>query len=108
MTSTSDGRSKTGHSTTYDQLYITLVDLRGQLKNFIEMSQLREETHRLELARLREEMAQRERDHEERLRILEQRRYVEPKSVWTALAFATGMLGIFTAIINVLISVMMK
>lgn len=108
MTSPIDGRSGTGHPVTYDQVYVTLVDLRGQLNNFMNMQQLREETQRLELTRLREAMDQRERDHEERLRILEQRRYVEPKSVWTALGFATGVLGIFTAIINVLISVLLK
>jgi hypothetical protein len=106
-----DGRASPGHFTNYDQLYFTIADLRGRLTSFIEIAAVREETQRLELQRLREDMLQREREHEERIRLferdhesrirlLEQRRYVEPKTVWTALALGVSALGVFTAIIN--------
>lgn len=101
-----DGRVPPGHFANYDQLYFTIADLRGRVSSFIEVSTIREETQRLETQRLREEMIQRERDHEERIRLLEQRRYVEPKAVWTAVALSVTALGVFTAIINVLINVL--
>lgn len=103
MTSAADGRTP-GPFANYDQLYFTIADLRGRLTSFIEIATIREETQRAELQRLREENIQRERDHEERIRLLEQRRYVEPKAVWTAIGASVAALGVFTAIINVLIN----
>jgi hypothetical protein len=99
-----DGRGFPGHSANYDQMYFTIADLRGRLESFIQVASLREETQRLELQRLREEMIQRDRDHEERIRLLEQRRYVEPKAVWTAIGVSVAALGVFTAIINAILS----
>ena len=103
-----DGRSTTGHFANYDQLYITIADLKGRLTSFIEVTALRDETQRQEIQRLREDMLQRERDHEERIRMLEQRKYVEPKTVLTAISLSVAALGVFTAIVNVLISIIMK
>jgi hypothetical protein len=105
-TSAADGRGIPGHFANYDQLYFTLADLRGRMESFIQVATIREETQRLETQRLREEMIQRERDHEDRIRLLEQRRYVEPKAVWTAIGASVAALGVFTAIINVLINVL--
>lgn len=101
-----DGRGAPGHLVSYDQLYFTIADLRGRLTSFIDVAVIREETQRVEIQRLREEMIQRERDHEERIRLLEQRRYVEPKAVWTAIGASVAALGVFTAIINVLINLL--
>lgn len=105
MTASADGRTP-GQFANYDQLYFTIADLRGRLTSFIEIATIREETQRAELQRLREDMIQRERDHEDRIRLLEQRRYVEPKAVWTAIALGVTAIGVFTAIINVLINVL--
>ena len=67
MTSQSaDGRGIPGHFVSYDQLYITMSDLRGRLSSFIEIATIREETQRSEIQRLREEMIQRERCIESR------------------------------------------
>jgi hypothetical protein len=99
-----DGRALPGHFASYDQLYFTIADFRGRLESFIQVATIREETQRAEIQRLREEMIQRERDHEERIRLLEQRRYVEPKSVWTAVGISVAALGVFTAIINGIIN----
>lgn len=99
-----DGRESPGHFANYDQLYFAIADLRGRLTSFVEIATIREETQRAEVQRLREDQLQRDRDHEDRIRRLEQRRYVEPKAVWTAMAFSVTALGLFTAIINVLIS----
>lgn len=104
-TSAADGGALPRHFANYDQIYFTIAELKGQLSNFIAVATIREETQRSELQRLREEMIQRERDHEERIRLLEQRRYVEPKAVWTAVALGVTAIGVFTAIINVLINV---
>lgn len=98
-----DGRGIPGHFVSYDQLYFTIADLQGRLASFISVATIREETQRTELQRLREDMIQRERDHEERLRLLEQRRYVEPKAVWTAIGVSVAALGVFTAIINAIL-----
>lgn len=100
-----DGRALPGHFSTYD-LNFTIANLSGRLTSFIEVATLREETQRAETQRLREEMIQRERDHEERIRRLEQRRYVEPKAVWVAMGLSVTALGVFTAIINVLINLL--
>lgn len=101
-----DGRGIPGHLVNYDQLYFSIAELRGRVTSFIDVATIREETHRSEMQRIREDMLQRERDHEERIRLLEQRRYVEPKAVWTALALSVTALGVFTAIINVLVSLL--
>lgn len=103
-TPSADGRALPGHFPNYDQLYFTIADLRGRLESFIQVATIREETQRSELQRLREDMIQRERDHEERIRGLEQRRYVEPRAVWTAVGVAVAALGVFTAIINGILS----
>lgn len=108
MTSTTPDSSRFNGPPSVSEIYLAIVDLRGQVNSFINVQLYREESHRVEIARLREEMAQRERDHEERLRILEQRRYVEPKSVWAALGFAVAVLGTVTTVINILLSAVMK
>lgn len=109
MTSASaDGRGTPGHFASYDQLFFTISELKGRLSSFIEVATIREETQRAEIQRLREEMIQRERDHEERIRLLEQRRYVEPKAVWTAIGLSVTALGVFTAIINVLLNLIQE
>jgi hypothetical protein len=103
-----DGRALPGKCGNYDQLLFTISELKGRLSRFIEVATIREETQRVEIQRLREEMIQRERDHEERIRLLEQRRYVEPKAVWTAIGLSVTALGVFTAIINVLLNLLQK
>ena len=107
----SGGRSDTGgnRDDRYDQVYIAVVTLGGKVDALIQTQAIRDETIHSEFRRLREDIA-RDRtefsrdhaDHENRIRKIEERRYVEPKTVWTAFGFTLTFGSLIVAIINLI------
>jgi hypothetical protein len=97
----SDRSYTTGHSSVYpDRVYLALLRVEGQLDTLIKTQAIRDQTVNLELQRIREDKDRMHGDFETRLRKIEERRYVEPKSVWFAVGFFVTLGSLIVAIIN--------
>jgi hypothetical protein len=105
----------TGHSSKYDPVHMAIMELKGKLDTLIQVNQLREQAQNLELKQMRDDSARWQQDHEARLRLLEgripgsmeqrmlnleSRKYVEPRTVWTATALLVTFGSLIVAIIN--------
>jgi hypothetical protein len=99
---------------------MALLELRGQLSTLTQILEIRESTQNLELKHLRDLIHQNHQDHEARLRLLEQRpvisnmetrilgleqrRYVEPRTVWVAVGALTAASAVLVSIIGTVIN----
>lgn len=91
-----------GHDDSYGQVYIAVIQLQGEVKALTAMIALRDAGFNDEIRRMRED-GQRERtDHETRIRVLEARRYVDPKTVWSAFGLTVTLGSLIVAIINLI------
>jgi hypothetical protein len=94
---------------------MAIMELKGKLDTLIQVQQLREQAQNLELKQMRDDAARWQQDHEARLRLLEGRipgsmeqrmlnlegrKYVEPRTVWTATALLVTFGSLIVAIIN--------
>ena len=94
---------------------MAIMELKGKLDTLIQVNQLREQAQNLELKQMRDDARSWQSDHEarlrllegripgsmeERMRLLEARRYVEPKTVWVATALLVTFGGLIVSIIN--------
>jgi hypothetical protein len=94
---------------------MSILELKGKVDTLIQVNQLREQAQNLELKQMREDAARWQNDHETRLRLLEGRipgsmeqrmlnlegrKYVEPRTVWTATALLVTFGSLIVAIIN--------
>ena len=110
-----DGRSTTGHPGNYDPVHLSILELKGRIDTLIQVNGMREQAHNLELKQMRNDANRWQQDHEARLRLLEgrmpgsmeqrmlnleSRKYVEPKTVWTATALLVTFGSLIVAIIN--------
>jgi hypothetical protein len=99
----------------YDPVHLAIMELKGKLDTLIQVNQLREQAQNLELKQMRDDAARWQQDHEARLRLLEGRipgsmeqrmlnlegrKYVEPRTVWTATALLVTFGSLIVAIIN--------
>lgn len=109
MTRPDDGdRSFTaGHTGIEGSVLLQLVRLEGQMDTLIKTSEIQRGAVTLELKHIREDIernnqlyAQRDADYETRLRALESRKYVEPKTVWMAFGLFLTFGSLVVAIIN--------
>lgn len=97
----SDRSLRAGHSAVYpDRVYLALLRVEGQLDTLVKMQAIRDQTVNLELQRIRDDKDRMHGDFEARMRRLEERRYVEPKSVWFAVGFFVTLGSLIVAIIN--------
>lgn len=93
---------------------VALVRVEMKLDGFIQAQLIRDAAITQDLKFIRETHVATSSDHESRLRqleaktvdpariyALEQKRYVEPKTVWTAVGVLTAVSGLLVAIINV-------
>lgn len=98
----SDRSFTAGHSSIYnpDRVYLALLRVEGQLDTLIKTQAIRDQAVNLELQRIRDDKERAHEDHETRMRKLEERRYVEPKSVWFAVGFFVTLGSLIVAIIN--------
>lgn len=81
-------------------LQIELIKLNAKFDTLMQTQQLRDAATNSELRHIREDINKNNVDHETRIRNLESRRYVEPKTVWAATATLTALGGLAVAIIN--------
>lgn len=94
---------------------MAILELKGKVDTLIQVNQLREQAQNLELKQMRDDAARWQQDHEARLRILEgrlpnsmeqrvldleRRKFVEPKTVWTAVGLLITFGSMLVAIIN--------
>lgn len=112
--SNDDGRSSTGRSDFPENLtQVTLVRLEAKIDGLAQVASMRHEALTSDVRHIRETQLTTSSDHELRIRSLEQRsvdpsrvtaleqkRYVEPKTVWTAVTVLTGIAMLALAIIN--------
>ena len=114
-----DGRSTgAGHASIYDPTHLAIMELKGKMDTLTQVIQLREQAQNLELKQMRETANQWHNDHEARLRLLEgrvpgtldqrlsaleQRKYVEPKTIYAATAIFLTFSSLVVAIINLVI-----
>ena len=97
----SDRSFSTGHSSIYpDRVYLALLRVEGQLDTLIKTQAIRDQAVNMELQRIRDDKDRMHGDFENRLRKLEERRYVEPKAVWLAVGFFVTLGSLIVAIIN--------
>lgn len=98
-----DGRSwhATGRSIhDENRTELTIVRLEAKFDGFIQAQQIRDATITRDLTYIRETHVATSTDHEARIRLLEQKRYVEPKTVWTAFTILTAIGTLVVAIVN--------
>jgi hypothetical protein len=94
---------------------MSILELKGKVDTLMQVNQLREQAQNLELKQMRDDAAAWRNDHEARLRLLEgripgsmeqriidleKRKYVEPRTVWTATALLITFGSLIVAIIN--------
>jgi hypothetical protein len=98
----SRGRSPnaTGRDVRSDDVYIAVIQLQGKVDALIQTSAIRDDAFVIEIKRIREDWVRDRSDHEDRIRKLEERRYVEPKTVWTAFGIMLTFGSLIVAIIN--------
>lgn len=97
----SDRSFTAGHSSIYpDRVYLALLRVEGQLDTLIKTQAIRDQAVNIELQRIRDDKDRMHGDFEARMRKLEERRYVEPKSVWFAVGFFVTLGSLIVAIIN--------
>jgi hypothetical protein len=94
------GRSQnvTGREDRYNQIYIAVIQLQAKIDALTQVIALRDAAFNDQLRRIHEEQL----DHENRLRQLELRRVVEPRTVWTAFGLTITGGGLLIAIINLI------
>lgn len=92
-----------GHSATYDQVHLAIIRLDSKMDTLIQTQRVRDDALKAELIRTRDDFSRESVDHEARLRKLEERKYVEPKTIWSALALFITIGSLVVAIINLAI-----
>lgn len=98
-----------------DLTSVTLARLEAKVDSLAQVQAMRHDALVSDIKHIRETQLMTSSDHELRLRTLEsraidptrvyaleQRRYVEPKTVWTALALVATVAGVVVAVINVI------
>lgn len=120
-----DGRlTSTGRRDVLSHIELMVASLQAKMETFISTQTIRDEGITRDIKYIRESQTTRFTDHETRLRaielrsqvnpvdvkelfdrihVLEQKRYVEPKTVWTAFALLLTVGGLVVAIINLAI-----
>lgn len=100
-----DGRSWRGtgrHNIEPDsRTELGILRVETKLDGFMQLQQIRDENVMREIKHLRETHVTTSADHESRIRNLEGKRYVEPKTVWTAFSILTTIGSLIIAIVNV-------
>ena len=93
-----------------DPIHLALVRLDGKIDTLIKTQAVRESALNAELQRIRDDSVVHARDYdrrfadqETRIRNLEGRRYVEPRTVWAAAALLLTVGSLVVAIINLTI-----
>lgn len=89
----------TGHRATDAALIYTRLDAR--ISTFMATQTARDESLATDIRYLRESSTTRFADHESRIRILEARQYVTPKTIWAAFGLMTTIGSIIVAIIGI-------
>lgn len=102
-----NARLQAGHSSIYTELMIT--QFNAKLDLLAATQKLHNEAFLAAMNALRELVANRfndletrTADHELRLRVQEARRYVEPRTVWTAISVLVAAIGVAVAIIGLI------
>ena len=97
-----------GHDANVEQVYIALVRLDAKFDTQLRVSELRDAAVHRDLSAIKEtlshnaaSLSKRADDHEDRLRVIENRRYVEPKTVWQAVGLLMTVAGVALTIINI-------
>lgn len=87
-----------------DDIRLILTRLEGKVDSALEIQKIRDEV----FTRAHQDHGTKLQDHELRLRVQEARRYVEPKTVWTAVTVMVGIGSLFIAIINSIVNTVTK
>lgn len=97
-----------GHRSTVDQVHIAVIKLDGKLDSFVQVYKIRNDGFDAELRKIHETQVmnhaaedRRYMDHENRVRALESRRYVEPKTVWQAVGLLTTIGSLVIAVVSI-------
>lgn len=99
-----DGRSFTAtgrYDDSDSRTELGILRVETKLDGFMQVQAIRDEAIMREIKYLRETHTTTSTDHEARIRALEGKRYVEPKTVWTAFSLLTGLSSVIVAIVSV-------
>lgn len=99
-----DGRSwqATGrHDTDPDsRTELGILRVETKLDSFMQVQAIRDDAILKEIKYMRDTYVTTSTDHEARIRALEGKRYVEPKTVWTAFSLLTALSSVIVAIVS--------
>lgn len=77
-----------------------ILRIETKLDGFIQVQAIRDEAILREIKYLRDAHTTTSTDHEARIRALEGKRYVEPKTVWTTFSILTALSSVIVAIVS--------
>lgn len=89
-----------GPSDIYGPVHLAIVRLEGIIDTLVKTSAIKDEALNLELKQIRQLFADGRSDHEARLRTIEARDYVEPRTVRWAIGIGLTFCGLVLAVVN--------
>lgn len=100
-----DGRLRHATGRQYDndpdsRAEINILRVETKLDGFMQVQAIRYDAILNEIKYMRDTYVTKSTDHEARIRALEGKRYVEPKTVWTAFSILTALSSVIVAIVS--------
>jgi hypothetical protein len=77
-----------------------ILRVETKLDSFMQIQKMRDDAILQEIKYIRDTHISTSSDHEARIRALEGKRYIEPRTLWTAFSLLTALSGVIVAIVN--------